>query len=140
MNTNPSRNPGRTFPVDSVSWSDAQEFCMRLSWLLGVKVRLPTGNEFRVALGGEGAGELWSSGNSEGHSHEVGVQKPNKAGFADLLGNLAEWADTSAEADKAPVMGGSYLDAESTLVKVPTEQRLKSDRARHVGLRILLEL
>nr|MCU0792026.1 Sulphatase-modifying factor protein [Opitutaceae bacterium] len=27
MNTNPSRSPGRSMPVDSVNWNDAEEFC-----------------------------------------------------------------------------------------------------------------
>lgn len=140
MNTNPSRNPGRTLPVDSVSWSDAQEFGTRLSWLLGATARLPTVDEFRVALGGDGGGDMWSRENSDGKSHEVGSQKPNTAGFSELLGNLGEWAEAPGDAVKAPVVGGSYLDAVEDLRKVPTEQRLKTDRARHVGLRILVEL
>lgn len=140
MNTNPSRNPGRTMPVDSVSWTDAQEFCMRLSWLLGATARLPTPNEFRVALGGEGGDEAWSSKNSDGHSHETGRQKANASGFFDLLGNLGEWSAAEADADKAPVLGGSYLDEPDAIAKVPIELRLKGDRARHVGLRILVEL
>jgi formylglycine-generating enzyme required for sulfatase activity len=103
-------------------------------------VRLPTPDEFRVALGGDGGVEAWSSINSEGRSHDVGRQKTNTAGFGDLLGNLAEWADAAADADNAPVFGGSYLDDPGALVKVPVESRLKSDRARHVGLRILVEM
>lgn len=140
MNTNPSRNPGRTMPVDSVSWSDAQEFCTRLSWLLGTPVRLPSQDEFRVALGGDGAGEVWSSENSSGRSHEVDRRRGNASGFSDLLGNLAEWTAAEADSNKAPVIGGSYLDGAEALAKVPVELRLKSDRARHVGLRILVEL
>ncbi len=140
MNTNPSRNAGRSFPVDSVSWSDAQDFCMRVSWLLGASVRLPSQDEFRVALGAYGEGDAWSRDNSDGHSQEVGRQKPNAAGFNDLLGNLAEWCAADADSDKAPVLGGSYLLESSALVKVPTEFMIKSDRARHVGLRIVVEL
>jgi hypothetical protein len=139
MSTNPSRNPGRALPVDSVNWTDAQEFCTRLSWLLGAKVRLPTADEFRVAAG-DAVGAYWGSHNSEGRSREIGSQKPNTTGFHDLAGNLAEWTAAAEDADKALVFGGSYLDAPETLARVPTELRPKSDRARHVGLRILVEL
>ncbi|HSI08537.1 MAG: SUMF1/EgtB/PvdO family nonheme iron enzyme [Rariglobus sp.] len=139
MNTNPSRNPGRTLPVDSINWSDAQELCTRLSWMLGTTVRLPSSDEFRVALG-DVYGGFWGSHNSEGRSHEVGNQKLNTSGFADLLGNLCEWTSAAPDAEKALVFGGSYLDAPEVLNKVPSELRPKSDRARHVGLRILVEL
>jgi hypothetical protein len=139
MNTNPSRNPGRTLPVDSINWSDAQELCTRLSWMLGTTVRLPSADEFRVALG-DVYGGYWGSHNSEGRSHETGNQNLNTSGFADLLGNLGEWTAAGADADKAQVFGGSYLDAPEVINKVPMELRLKSDRARHVGLRILVEL
>jgi len=138
MNTNPSRNPGRLFPVDSVNWDDAREFCTRLGWLLGLPVRLPSQDEFRVALG-SGREVAWSSANSGGHSREAGSGQPNEAGFYDLLGNLAEWTQTTASDDKAIIFGGSYLDAPDTLMKVPTEPRLKSDRARHIGFRVLVE-
>ena len=139
INTNPSRNPGRTLPVDSVNWDDAQECCTRLSWLLGTKVRLPSADELRVAMGLHNA-EAWSKQNSDGHSHEIGIFKPNDAGFYDLAGNLAEWTSAESDADKALVVGGSYLDEPEVLLKVPQEYRLKSDRVRHVGFRIVVEL
>ncbi len=49
MNTNPSRNPGRALPVDSVNQGEAREFCRRLGWVLGAAVRLPTLVEFNAA-------------------------------------------------------------------------------------------
>ena len=138
MNTNPSRNPGRTLPVDSVSWTDAQDFCMRLAWLLGRPVRLPTLAEFRSALG-EGEREGWSGLNSEGHSHATDHSKLNANGFGDLLGNLAEWTAAEADSDQAQIFGGSYLDTADVLAKAPVELRLKRDRARHIGLRVVVE-
>jgi len=138
MNTNPSRNPGRGFPVDSVSWSDAREFCTRLGWLLGASVRLPTADEFRVALG-DGQAVSWNQTNSDGHSQEVGRGQPNGTGFYNLVGNLAEWTGTEAD-DKAFVFGGSYLDTQESSAKIPSETRLKGDRARHVGFRIVVDL
>lgn len=138
MNTNPSRNAGRSLPVDSVSWLDARDFCVRLSWVLGRSVRLPTTYEFRVALGGfERDG--WSSQNSDGHSHPTDLKKTNSNGFADLVGNLAEWADAAADVDQAEVFGGSYLDTNDQLKAVPVVFQPKRDRARHVGMRIIVE-
>ena len=138
MNTNPSRNPGRALPVDSVSWTDTQDFCMRLSWMLGRLVRLPTLAELRSALA-EGEREGWSSLNSDGHSHPTDHPKINANGFGDLLGNLAEWTAAEADSDQAQIFGGSYLDDAETIAKVPVELRLKRDRARHVGFRIVVE-
>lgn len=49
MTANPSRNPGRALPVDSVNQGEAREFCRRLGWVLGAAVRLPTAGELRTA-------------------------------------------------------------------------------------------
>lgn len=90
MNTNPSRHAGRCLSVDSVNWRAAGEFCERLSWVLGRRVRLPTEAEFRTVWApvGEGA---WSADNSEGHSRKVGKSPAVSGGFYDLAGDLAEW-------------------------------------------------
>ena len=138
MNTNPSRNPGREFPVDSVSWGDAKVFCTRLGWLLGATVRLPTMDEFRVALGA-GQKIAWSQTNSDGHSQLAGSGRPNGTGFFNLVGNLSEWTGTEAD-DKANVFGGSYLDMPDALAQIPSETRPKTDRARHVGFRFVVDL
>ena len=139
MNTNPSRNPGRTLPVDSVSWHDAREFCERLGWLLGCRTRLPTEAEFR-AVYGDGA-TAWSAETSGGRSHEAARLPPGTAGFADLAGNLAEWLQPATEAgENAPVAGGSYLDAAGALRRLPITLVEKRERARHSGFRIVVEL
>jgi len=137
MNTNPSRNPGRIMPVDSVNWNDASEFCTRLGWMLGLKVRLPTLDEYRVAVG-NGDGETRNSANG-GRPGATDTARPNDNGFRDLLGNLGEWLDAPENTDKATVAGGSYLDNPDALAKLPVESRSKVDRTRHVGFRFVVE-
>lgn len=138
MNLNPSRNAGRALPVDSTSWEDAQEFCQRLSWLLGARVRLPAEGEFRRVFG-ETKG-AWSADTSGGHSHETAKSPPSDAGFFDLAGNLAEWLETSpGSGETAPVAGGSYLDAAADLQSLRIGRAEKRERARHIGFRVVVE-
>lgn len=136
MGSNPSRNAGRALPVDSVNWLEAQEFCRRMSWLLGLPVRLPTEPEFRAALAA--GAESWSAETSGGHSREVGIAKPSSAGFHDVAGNLAEWLQAGDEVT-APVAGGSYLDAASALAAPTVTSLEKHERARHLGFRVVVE-
>ena len=49
LSTNPSRNPGRNLPTDSVTHAEAEEFCRRLGWVLGWRVRLPEEEDMRAA-------------------------------------------------------------------------------------------
>lgn len=138
MNTNPSRNPGRTMPVDSVNLNDAEEFCTRLGWIMGLTVRLPTLEEYRTALGSDG-GEIRSSA-GDGKVGTVDGGRANPNGYRDLLGNLAEWVVAPAEGDRAKIAGGSYLDTPEAISKFPVEDRVKTDRARHIGFRFVVEL
>ena len=141
---NPSRNLGPPLPVESVSERDAAEFCRRLSWLLGRSVRLPTEAEFRAALGpvppgAEFAADAWSVEVSGQKPRPVGAGQPNAAGFADLLGNVAEWLQAEDEAARvAPVAGGSCMDPRATLARIPVERWSRNERARTVGFRFVV--
>ncbi len=139
MNTNPSRNPGRAFPVDSVNWNDAEDFCTRMSWVLGLKVRLPSVDEFRVAIGDGLTGRMVSADNSDNRTVATNEGELNANGFLDLIGNVAEWLYATS-GSTAPVGGGSYLDKQATLKTIPTENRPRIDRARHIGFRFVVVL
>lgn len=139
MRVNPSRNAGRAFPVDSVNWLEATECCQRLSWILARPVRLPTVDEFRVAVGDPDAQALAEAGGSV--SRAMATMAANPAGFFDLLGNLDEWLQPAAgtEPGLAPVGGGSFRDGESVLRTVPVRLIPQADRSRHVGFRVMVE-
>lgn len=143
MRVNPSRNPGRAFPVDSVSWFEADSFCERLGWIMGRAVRLPSEDEFRVAVGQASRADLRSGGETErSKSEEMASLAPNSAGFFDLLGNVAEWLaprDDQTEAWSV-VAGGSFLDEPEVLREVPSIVTQRSERARHIGFRVLVEM
>jgi formylglycine-generating enzyme required for sulfatase activity len=100
------------FPVEHVSWEDAQEFIGRLnerSEETGGVYRLPTEAEWEYACRAgtttryffsDDAGDLgehgWYSENTGGYfgggrTHPVGQKRPNAWGLYDVHGNVWEW-------------------------------------------------
>jgi formylglycine-generating enzyme required for sulfatase activity len=96
----------RRFPVDSVSWNDATEFCRRLSNVpveqaAGRVYRLPTEAEWEYACRA-GTGTPFSTGDrlpidranfnsSVGRPSAVGSYPANAFGLNDMHGNVWEW-------------------------------------------------
>jgi len=104
MGTNPSNIKGETNPVEMVSWTDATEFCKKLSEKTRQAVRLPTeaeweyacraGSKTRFSFGDSDSvlGDYaWYKSNSGDKTHPVGQKKPNAWGLYDMHGNVWEW-------------------------------------------------
>jgi formylglycine-generating enzyme required for sulfatase activity len=166
MPQNPSPQPGDDLPVTSVSWKDAQEFCLKLSQKEGTTYRLPTEAEWEYACraGGDSgpadraalATVAWYADNSLQTTHPIGSKGPNAWGLHDMLGNVGEWTldvygpyprveevedpTGPAAGSTRVVRGGSwrgYLPALRCAARVGTPE---SYQLPHVGLRVVQEI
>ncbi len=108
MGENPSMFKGDDFPVESLTFEQAREFCRRLSELpdekqAGRVYRIPTSFEWEYAcragtvtkfsFGDEEwkiDSHAWYNGNS-GSPHAVGLKRANAWGIYDIHGNVAEY-------------------------------------------------
>ncbi|MCM1031654.1 MAG: SUMF1/EgtB/PvdO family nonheme iron enzyme [Oscillibacter sp.] len=95
---------GDDYPVENITWTDAQTFCTRLSQLTGKKYALPTEAQWEYAARGgnkskgykySGSNTIdnvaWYSSNSSSNTHPVGTRLPNELGIYDMSGNVWEW-------------------------------------------------
>jgi formylglycine-generating enzyme required for sulfatase activity len=116
MGKNPAKWKGPRNSVEMVSWSDAQEFCRKVTAELrerklireGEIIRLPSEAEWEYVCRagtttrwsfGDDERRLrdfaWYRGNSKGEDPPVGRKKPNAWGLYDMHGYIWEWcADT----------------------------------------------
>lgn len=147
MPFNPSASKDLNYPVESVDFNDAQEFCRKLSMLIGCEVRLPSQEEFTMAAGTPNTETVlehaWLIENSSGVIHSSGSRKANADGFFDLYGNVAEWVTPSSKesikAFESLVAGGDcqtpvYAFPDEIFKKVP-----RSEKSRTRGFRVVIE-
>ena len=100
--------PTAQFPVESVSWDDANEFCRRLSdrpeeKSRGRQYRLPTEAEWEYAArGGTSTAYPWgeqlapksaAAADKLGRPAPVGAYRPNPLGLFDMHGNVWQWCN-----------------------------------------------
>jgi formylglycine-generating enzyme required for sulfatase activity len=142
MGENESYFTGDNLPVEFVTYSEASEFCQKLTALESdssrYSYRLPTRSEWmyaclagtttdfytgncivapldRTALDANLSKAAWYSANADGHPHRVGTKAPNAFGLYDMHGNVAEWVnkDVSDAEGGLWVCGGSWQDPPS---------------------------
>lgn len=137
LNSNPAsfqdRSDSDRRPVERVSWSDAVEYCARLSKLTDKEYRLPSEAEWEYACRAETktpfyfgetiTGELANYDASYIYADEpkgqyqegttiVGKFPPNTFGLYDMHGNVWEWCadDWHKNYEGAPTDGSAWLD------------------------------
>jgi len=129
---NPSYFKQGDRPVDQIIWTEAVEFCQKLSEKTGRNFRLPTGAEWEYACRAGSTGEYcfgddenklgdyaWYDHNLGKQTHPVGQKKPNAWGLYDMHGNVSElysdWDDreydrnTTQTDPKGPVLGETHF-------------------------------
>ena len=166
MGSNPSRfSKGDNYPIEYISWNEAQEFIRRLNTVTGKRYRLPTEAEWEYAArGGEqsrvykysGSNNLndvgWYNNNSK-ITHPVGAKMPNELGIYDMSGNIWEWCSDwygsyYALSELVPVgassgnyrvnRGGSWSSAASNCRVNSRSGNCPNNRYRNVGFRVAL--
>lgn len=109
MGNNPSYDSGnKQFPVEQITWDDAQEFCRQLSARTGRNFRLPTTAEWEFAARGGNASKdyiysgsdvatdvAWIAKNAHDGVRAVKQKLPNELGIYDMSGNVWEFCEDS---------------------------------------------
>ena len=141
MGTNPSARREPTRPVESMTYDEAERFCVRLGWLTGFKVRLPDEADYRAAMGDLARKalpeEAWTLATSDGQVRPVATSRANPAGFHDICGNVAEWVRSPDGQSTVSAAGG---DAQSTPeAGLPLARAEKTEVSRLRGFRVVVE-
>lgn len=135
----------RNEPMVRVSQAEARQFADWLSRGLGQRVRLPTGDEWEYAAraGADGAPFPWGWESAAGRAcfaaegpQPVAGFAPNRWGFYDMAGNVAEWCSEPGLA-----CGGSWSDRTESSLQVHRRLKLPESYAdADTGFRLLCEI
>lgn len=148
------------YPVENLTYDEAQEFVRRLSKMTNFKFDLPTESEWEyVARGGQkskhtrfaGSDNIndvaWYRGNSEGSTHPVGEKQPNELGVYDMCGNVWEWTKTPAHSYTTDIVpegnifirrGESWWHEKKNCRVSHRYASNRSKKTRGLGLRVVI--
>lgn len=139
-------------PVAYVSFDDVEAYCLWLAEETGLRVRLPSEEEWTIAAAagdrrrkypwgwGDPAPHAWYARRAATH---VGCYEPNAMGLHDMAGNVFEWCTTD-EADavpevQRPVRGGSWAETSHEMLAIANRVLLpRGYRDADVGFRIVV--
>jgi formylglycine-generating enzyme required for sulfatase activity len=155
--SNPSKFKGPDLPVEQVTWSEANAYCMQMG------KRLPTEAEWeKAARVGSTANYAWGNSmdpayawfkeNANDTTHPVGQKKPNTFGLFDMNGNVWEWVadwydklyyeNSPAKNPKGPdhgeervIRGGSWYSGDRHLLSATRYWSGPSVRNSNFGFR-----
>jgi len=153
MGKNPSKfADGDNYPVEQVSWNDAQKFIKKLNARTGKNYRLPTEAEWKYAAGGgnksrgyeySGSNNIddvaWYYDNSGGYSHPVGTKSPNELGIYDMSGNVCEWCQDWYIGSFRAALGGSWSNYASYCLVANRLGNNPDARDNDFGFRVVLQ-
>jgi formylglycine-generating enzyme required for sulfatase activity len=154
MGKNPSMfKDGDNYPVEMVSWRDAQKFISKLNRITGMNYRLPMAAEWGYAARGgiksngykySGSNSLddvaWYGESSGGHPHPVGTKAPNELGIYDMNGNVSEYVQDldGTYKDNRWNHGGGWNAVLSHSTNGIGGGGSSSFRANYIGFRVVL--
>ena len=147
-------HPGGDYPMYTVKWADANDFCKKASELTKKKFALPTNLQWEFACRagtntrcywGDDMSKLglycWYRENMGGVGHPVGKKLPNAFGLYDMMGLAWEWvSDGGPDAPKHDARGATWGSREvmfHSSVKWTAPDEGINDR---FGMRVILEL
>ncbi len=159
---------GQDYPVEQVSWNEAQEFIQKLIAFNKGKYhfRLPTEAEWEYAArccgkhqkysGGKNLDSLaWYSANSGMSTHSVGEKLPNKLGLYDMSGNVYEWcldnySETAyknhkknnplitGDGPKRVIRGGSWCNSPHEMRSTYRASVNQDFKGNYIGFRVVM--
>lgn len=147
MGTNPSTYKGNNMPVETIAYSEYEDFITKLNSKTGETFYIPSSSEWEFAAKGAGASKsfdysgsnniddvAWYSGNSGNTPHPVKTKLPNEIGIYDMNGNVSEWTNQYSYSNYL-YFGGYFMSSDCSF---SNDGRATSAR-EYVGIRLFLK-